>query len=198
MSAIDRMMEQIRELEDRIEAELEKRREAFRYRLDHDRVVFERDIRRRHRELRVRFLTFLSRARPMVILTAPFIYAVIIGFVVLDVLASLYQSVCFPVYGIRKVTRRDYIIFDRHQLAYLNALQKLNCLYCAYANGLLAYVSEIASRTEQFWCPIKHARRGRSVHTRYTGDLENGDCEGFAAGLIASRKNLRDELEAGD
>lgn len=198
MSAIDRMMEQIRELEDRIEAELEKRRESFRYRLDHDRVVFERDIRRRHRELRVRFLTFLSRARPMVILTAPFIYAVIIGFVVLDVLASLYQAVCFPVYGIRKVRRRDYIIFDRHQLAYLNALQKLNCLYCAYANGLLAYVSEIASRTEQFWCPIKHARRARSVHTRYTGFLEYGDGEGFADGLVASRKKLRDELEAGD
>ena len=63
--------------------------------------------------------------------------------------------------------RRDYFVFDRHHLAYLNAIEKLNCAYCSYANGLVAYVREIAGRTEQFWCPIKHARRAIGAHAHY-------------------------------
>jgi len=46
---------------------------------------------------------------------------------------------------------------DRSKLHYLNALESLNCV-CCYANGLTAFVAEIAGRTEQHWCPIKHAR----------------------------------------
>jgi hypothetical protein len=34
----------------------------------------------------------------------------------------------------------------------------------AYANGVFAYVREVGSRTEQYWCPIKHARRVLGVH----------------------------------
>jgi len=32
---------------------------------------------------------------------------------------------------------------DRHHLAYLNVIEKLNCEYCGYANGVFAYVREI-------------------------------------------------------
>ena len=59
----------------------------------------------------------------------------IVPFVLLDLFVTIYQAVCFPVYGIPKVERRTYLVFDRHHLAYLNALEKLNCAYCAYANG---------------------------------------------------------------
>jgi hypothetical protein len=52
------------------------------------------------------------------------------------------------------------ISFDRRKLAYLNAIEKLNC---DYANGILTYAREIASRTEQFWCPIKHAAMPRAT-----------------------------------
>jgi hypothetical protein len=38
-----------------------------------------------------------------------------------DRAVTIYQSVCFPIYRIRKVRRRDYLIFDRGRLAYLNA-----------------------------------------------------------------------------
>ena len=79
----------------------------------------------------------MAGARPMVILTAPVIYSVIIPFVLLDLFVSLYQAVCFPVYGIEKVRRRDYIAYDRKHLSYLNGFEKLNCVYCAYGNGLL-------------------------------------------------------------
>jgi hypothetical protein len=86
---------------------------------------------------------------------------------------------CFPVYGIPRVRRRDYLAFDRGQLAYLNAIEKLNCAYCSYANGLLAYVREIASRTEEYWCPIKHARRVLGVHPRYGRFVDYGDGDAY-------------------
>ncbi len=58
-----------------------------------------------------------------------------------DLFISVYQAVCFPVYGIPKVRRKDYIAIDRNQLRYLNALEGFNCLYCSYGNGILAYVA---------------------------------------------------------
>ena len=87
--------------------------------------------------------------------------------------------------------RADYIMIDRHNLAYLNAVQKLNCLYCGYANGLIALAREVASRTEQYWCPIKHAIRVRGAHARYRNFTEFGDARAFAERLESLRAELR-------
>ncbi len=193
MASIEELVTQIRKLEDRIEDQVAEKRRQFEYTLTKGRVRFERNVRLRHRKARIRFWAFIARTRLLTVLTAPFIYAVLIGFVVLDILASLYQAICFPVYGIAKVRRRDFIVFDRHHLAYLNGLQKLNCLYCAYGNGLLAYVSEIAGRTEQYWCPIKHARTPGRMHARYPLFLDYGDADGFQDGQTALRKALAQE-----
>ena len=161
MSTTETILARIRELQDEMEEEFARRRAAFRYRFENGRVVFEAEVRRRHREMRVRLSTFLRHTRPMSIITAPVIYAMIVPFVTLDLFVTIYQAVCFPAYGIDKVRRADFIRIDRHHLAYLNALQKLNCVYCGYCNGLIGYVQEIAGRTEAYWCPIKHAARGR-------------------------------------
>ena len=98
---------------------------------------------------------------------------------------------CFTAWGIKPVRRADYIVLDRGNLAYLNAIEKLNCVYCGYANGLIAYVQEIAGRTEQYWCPIKHAMRTRSTHRRYRQFLEYGDAGGFRARLEEFRDQVR-------
>ena len=45
--------------------------------------------------------------------------------------------------------RRDYPVFDRAHLAYLNPLEKLNCAYCSYANGLLSFVKEVVGRARR-------------------------------------------------
>jgi hypothetical protein len=118
-------------------------------------------------------------AHPLVVLTAPVIYSLIVPLVLLDLFVTIYQAICFPVYGIPKARRRDYLVFDRSHLAYLNMLEKLNCAYCSYANGLIAYVREIAGRTEQYWCPIKHARRVIGAHPRYALFEDYGDAEGY-------------------
>ena len=173
------LVKKIREIEDELEAEFENRRESFHYRIEKNKVVFESGIRRRHEALKQRLGSYIAGARPMVVLTAPVIYSVIIPLVLLDLFVTIYQMACFPAYGIEKVRRADYITFDRRHLSYLNGLEKLNCMYCAYANGLLAYVTEIAGRTEKHWCPIKHARRMAGVHRHYPEFVEYGDAEGY-------------------
>jgi hypothetical protein len=127
----------------------------------------------------VRFVRYLYRARPFRFLTAPMLWFCIlpIGFIHLS--AIVFKFVCFPVFGIPFVRARDYIAMDRHRLGYLGTVAKLNCAYCGYVNGVLAYVTEIAGRTEQYWCPIKHALRLKAVHKRYAHFLDYGDAEQF-------------------
>jgi hypothetical protein len=72
----------------------------------------------------------------------------------------------------------------------LNALEKLNCAYCSYANGIVAYTREVAARTEQYWCPIKHARRLIGAHARYAMFDDYGDGENYQARLAELRKAL--------
>lgn len=185
------LLDRIRDLQDQFEAELAKRRAEFRYKLENGRIIWEDEARRQHRALRVRWLVFLRRTQPMVLITAPVIYSLLIPFALLDLFVTVYQAVCFPVYGIPKVRRADHIRVDRQHLAYLNALQKLNCMYCGYCNGLLSYVREIAGRTEAYWCPIKHAARVDGVHAHYGSFLEYGDAEGYEPGVTRSRAHLK-------
>jgi hypothetical protein len=81
---------------------------------------------------------------------------------------------------------------DRGRLAYLNPMEKFNCVYCGYVNGLLAYVQEIAGRTEQYWCPIKHAIRLKTTHSRYQRFFDYGDAEQYHARLKAVRHEFND------
>ncbi|MDE4059707.1 hypothetical protein PXK30_12705 [Phaeobacter gallaeciensis] len=187
------LLARMRELQDELEDEIADKRAAFQYKLENGRIVWEEEARRRHRALRVRWLRFLAYTRPMVLITAPFIYALIVPFVLLDLFVLVYQAACFPVYGIPKVPRRDFIRMDRHHLAYLNGVQKLNCIYCGYCNGVIAWVREVASRTEAYWCPIKHAARVAGAHARYAEFSEFGDGEGFEAGLARSRRKVQEK-----
>jgi hypothetical protein len=185
------LMDKIRLLETELDAELARRRAQLNFGIERGRVIFDEEVLRRHREMKTSLWRYISNARPLVVITAPFIYAVIIPLVLLDLFVTVYQAVCFPAYGIAKVKRGDYLVFDRHHLAYLNALEKLNCAYCSYANGLIAYVAEIASRTEEYWCPIKHARRLQGSHARYRDFVDFGDAEAYSANLEALRRKAQ-------
>jgi hypothetical protein len=127
-----------------------------------------------------------------VALTAPVIYAGVAPFLLLDLFLTVFQATCFSLYGIPKVQRADYIIFDRRQLKYLNLLERLNCVYCSYANGLFAYATEVAGRTEQHWCPIKHATRLRSPHSRYSHFFDYGDAQQYRRQIETVRNDFVD------
>lgn len=176
---VDRLIAHIKSLQTELDAELAILRTDLQYRLEGKRAVFEAEILKAHRALRVGLAKYITNASPLIILTAPVIYSVLIPFVLLDIFLTIYQWICFPIYGIERVKRGDYFIFDRAHLAYLNIVEKINCAYCSYGNGLMAYGCEIAGRTEQYWCPIKHARKVISTHEHYPKFAEFGDGETF-------------------
>jgi hypothetical protein len=192
---INAIVAKIHALELELEAEFAVQRAGLRYGLEHGKVLFEEEIVRRHRELQLGLVRYLLRARPLVVLSAPIIYSLIMPFAVVDAWVSLYQAVCFRVYGIPQVSRGRYMVFDRAGLRYLNALEKLNCAYCSYVNGVIAYTREVGSRTEQYWCPIKHARRILGAHPRYPRFEEFGQGEHYREKLRSQRANLASEQD---
>jgi len=176
---LDELMEKLRSVEAEIEVELAKRREELRFRIENRRIIFEEEVLKVQRAIKVGLARYIYNASPLIVLTAPVIYSMIIPIALLDVAIMAYQAICFPIYRIPRVRRTDYLIFDRHHLAYLNVLEKLNCAYCSYANGAIAFIREVAARTEIYWCPIKHARRVLGPHPHYQGFADFGDAEGF-------------------
>lgn len=163
---------------------------AYAGRLQRGRVVFERDVHELHARFRQSLPAYLRGANPLSLLTAPVIYSLLLPFAVIDLWVTAYQWLCFPIYGIARVPRRRYFALDRHRLRYLNAIEKANCTFCTYANGVIAYVREVASRTELYWCPIKHARPTPAPHARYHRFFAYGDAPGYRHGLAGVRAPL--------
>ena len=113
-------------------------------------------------------------------LVSPFIYMMIIPLIILDIFLEIYHRICFKIYKINYITRNSYIRIDRHKLKYLNPLEKINCAYCGYANGLLQYASKIAGETEKYWCGIKHKKTKDFVEPEHHKDfLEYNDEKEF-------------------
>ncbi len=181
---LDELLERIRLLQDEVEEEYQKTRENFAQR----RAQLAEEFLRQQRRYKTGLFRFLLRTRLLVALTAPVIYFGWIPFLLMDLFVTLYQTICFPVYRIPKVRRSDYMVFDREDLPYLNIIEKFNCFYCAYGNGVAAYTREVAARTEQYWCPIKHARRIRAAHEHYPKFFDHGDAEAFRQGINRLRR----------
>jgi hypothetical protein len=145
-----------------------------------------------HRRHKISSWKHLRNTRLLVILSSPLIYLCVLPFLMVDASVALYQLVCFPIYGIPKVPRKDYLVFDRGLLAYLNTIEKVGCIYCSYANGLLALITEIASRTEQHFCPIKHAHRLAKTPSRYGKYLPYGDARAYRGKAEAVAQDYSD------
>jgi len=194
---IRHLLDQISALEEALRQEVSAQEASALYKIKGKRVEFEEVVRLAHRELKTGFFRWLVTYRPQNLITGPIIYSMIFPMLLLDVCVSFYQWSCFPIYGITKVRRGDYMVYDRQQLAYLNFIEKFHCTYCAYGNGLMAYASEIVGRTEEYFCPIKHARKLLGAHARYARFLSYGDAENYEKKLEAYRVNLG-EMEQPD
>lgn len=189
---VDFLIEKIRDLEKELEWELAKRAEELRVRIFEGKIEYTEEIRTAHQALKSSLVNYVFKSNPLKLLTLPFIYGLAVPFGLLDATVSVYQAICFPVYQIPKVKRADYLVFDRASLEYLNLIEKLHCAYCSYVNGLIGYVREIAARTEQYWCPIKHAKRIKATHSRYSHFVDYGDAESYRDNLGKLRKKFDD------
>jgi hypothetical protein len=187
---IHQIMEQITLLEEDLSKALHEQESKTLFQIKGKRIEFEESIRLTHVRLKTSFFHWLVTYRPQNLITGPIIYSMIFPLLILDLFVSFYQLTCFPIYKIAKVKRSDYIVFDRQQLGYLNFLEKFHCTYCAYGNGLIAYVSEIVARTEEYFCPIKHARKVLASHSRYARFLDYGDADNYEIKLEKFRAAL--------
>jgi hypothetical protein len=186
------LIEAIKKLEQELSQEFQKKEAEFYYKVQGKKISFDREVKRQHKRIATKISRYLKDADILNILTIPFIWACLPPALLLDGAVSLFQAVCFPIYKIPKVKRSSYIVIDRYALSYLNGIEKLNCTYCGYFNGLIAYIHEIAGRTEQYWCPIKHARRTNGFHSRYSKFLEYGDAEGYRREIEKVRHAFED------
>ncbi|HOY70879.1 MAG TPA: hypothetical protein PL131_05845 [Methylotenera sp.] len=190
---IEALLSQINHLEDELRTALSEQQSSIYFQIKGKRVEFEKSVKQAHRKLKKNFFSWLVTNRPQNLITGPIIYSMIIPLVITDLFVTFYQLTCFPIYGIKKVKRGDYIIFDRHQLSYLNFIEIFHCTYCAYGNGMIAYVSEIIARTEQYFCPIKHARKILGTHSRYAQFLAFGDAQSYEKKLETIRQAMNKE-----
>ena len=189
---LNEILDEIARLQDEVEKRWEGMRQKFNYTIEGHKVRFEAEIKRLHARYKIRLLEYIITARPISIITAPVIYSMVVPIALMDLSITIYQHICFRAYGIPRVKRKDYILIDRHQLNYLNIIEKFNCIYCGYGNGFVAYAQEIIARTEQYWCPIKHAQRVLGRHERYANFVDYGDAENYMKRLTALRNELKD------
>jgi len=195
---INRLLEEMRGLQEQLEHRLDSARDTFRYSVDNGRVRISREVQELQRRYRVSSLRYLLTADLSSLLTAPIIYSMLLPILIVDLGFSLFQHTCLRAYGVPIVARRRYMVNDRHRLAYLNVIEKVNCSYCGYANGVMAYAREIISRTEQHWCPIRHARHVPDAHKRYPRFFPYGDAVSWHEKLQDKRRELVEESTAGE
>lgn len=120
-------------------------------------------------------------------MSIPFIWGVLPAAVIMHVAVFIYQAICFRLYTIERVRLRDYICFDREKLSYLTTIDKLNCAYCSYVNGLFGYMSEIGHRTEYYWCGVKHQNQPANPAFAYQSKFADyGDKDDYEAVLVKS------------
>lgn len=187
---ISQILAQMAGLEAELRTAVHEQESRMFFQIKGTRVEFERSVKAAHRKLKTNFFRWLVTNRPQNLITGPIIYGMAVPLLMVDLFVSFYQWACFPIYGIAKVRRRDYIVYDRHQLSYLNFIEVFHCTYCEYANGLIGYLREIVARTEEYFCPIKHAHKVLGTHTRYNRFLAYGDADAYEAKLEAFRVGL--------
>ena len=188
---IEELARRIRDMEQELREEIQRVR-IDTYELRGRSIRFRDEVIRRHRQRMQSLFSYLRHARLRHVISVPVIWLCLIPAVLMDLIVVFYQAICFPLYGIPKVRRGDYVIMDRHHLKYLNLIEKLNCLYCGYFNGVIAFTREVAARTEQYWCPIKHARHMKEVHSRYHRFAEFGDADTYRSEVQVIRRAFED------
>ncbi len=191
---ITEIVKKITALEQELREELLKEESKGRFTIVKGKIRFDEETLRRQQEALIGLFRYLAEAPLLYVITAPVIYSVVIPALLLDLFVMTYQAINFRVYKIPRVRRRDYLVFDRHYLGYLNVIEKFNCMYCSYFNGLMAFVTEVAARTELFWCPIKHAKKVAYRHRYYHQFLDYGNQENYHQVIQKIRKEIGSKI----
>lgn len=176
-SKITELLKKFESLRADLEKEYSRVTREYGYSIEKQRVVFLKEFARRNKKFREGVLRMVFNTPVRDLLSIPFIYMMVIPAVVLDFFLTIYQYTAFFLYRIPRVKRSEYFIYERRFLDYLNWLEKINCLYCSYVNGLFAYAVEIGARTERYWCPLKATHHPKFTHSLYNDFADYGNPE---------------------
>ena len=176
---IDEIFDAMRILEERLKNEIDLEEEKL-----------SSDLLTAQKKFKENLILYFAHTPLLHLLTAPIIYAGLIPALILELFLFVYQNINFRVYKIAPVLRKEYFVFDRADLEFLNIVEKINCFYCSYFSGLIGYTNEIVGRTEQFWCPIRHARKLHFHHGHYTKFVPYGNGERYRKELPKLREDL--------
>ncbi len=185
---IKEMIEEIEAMKEKLGEEIAQHEKHISYEIQNGYVRFEKEVINKQKENMKNLLAYFRDMPLLHLISSPLIYAMVLPAIFFDVTLFLYQQVIFRIYKFEFVKRSDYIIFDRQYLGYLNPIEKLNCIYCSYFNGLMHYASRIASRTELYFCPIKHAKKVAYEHEYYDEFFLYGDENEYQEKLEILRK----------
>jgi hypothetical protein len=116
-SRIRQILDQMSALEDELQQAVQEQRSHLRYQFEGKRVVFEQAIKDAHRRVKQGVFRWFISIRPQNFLTMPIIYGMAIPLLLFDLFVSVYQLICFPVYGIARVKRAKYFVLDHRHLA---------------------------------------------------------------------------------
>jgi len=187
-SKIKEILEEIEVMKLKLSEEIAKQEKHIFFEIQNGYVRFEKDVFEKQKENMKNLLVWFREIPLLHLFTSPIIYAMVIPAILLDIILFIYQQVVFRIYKFRLIKRSEYIIYDHQYLGYLNPIEKIHCIYCSYFNGLMQYASAIASRTEFYFCPIKHAKKVAYEHDYYAMYFEYGDGDEYQTKL----KELRD------
>ena len=109
---VERFVEHIQEAEHELALEAAAQQRRWHYRMHRGRVWFDHEAREAQRRLKQGILQFLWQGSFFNLVTAPAIYSLLVPRLVLDAWVTPYQWTCFPIYGVARVRRRRYGVFD--------------------------------------------------------------------------------------
>ncbi len=178
-SKINHILEDIKNKKEELYLEYEKAKEKYGFKIEWKKIIWNKASKIKLGKYKKSVLDTIFSATIREIISIPFIWIMLIPGIFLDIWLFIYQNTALRLYNIPLVKRSNYVVFDRKQLAYLNWIQKLNCIYCSYFNGIMQMAVEVAGRTEKYWCPIKHARKKSWSHDWEEHFADYGDAEWF-------------------
>ena len=176
---IYKLLQEIKNKKIQIWKEYDKLKNKYWFKIDWKKIIWNKLTKKQLKKSKKSILDTLFSAQIRELLSIPFIWIMIIPAIILDIFIFIYQNTAIRLYKIPFTKRSNYIIFDRKQLAYLNIIQKINCIYCSYFNWLMQYAVEVAWKTERYWCPIKNARKKYWEHEWEKYFAEYWDVEWF-------------------
>ncbi len=178
-SKINAILKEIEAKKDELLIEYDKLKDKYDFSFSKWKIIFTKKAKEYNKKFKDNLFKYILTIQIRHLLSIPFIYIVFFPVVLLDIFIFIYQQVCFRLYGIEIVKRKDYITYDRRFLDYLNIIQKFNCIYCSYVNWFASYATEVIGRTERYWCPIKNAHKTKWWHNWQKEFADYWDAEEF-------------------